>query len=225
MSNFVCQYCEKGFAKEKTLLVHMCEQKRRWLNKDEKYVRIGFEAFQMFYHIGMNDKTDKDYKTFMKSPYYLGFTKFGKYMEHLDAVEPLKFVEYLIRGSIALDKWTTDRVYNEYVKELYRKESADRALERTVLYIQEWADKNDKEFSSFFREITTTRATQVIRSGRVSPWVILNCDSGIKMLGKLNDKEMKIVSSFLDIKFWKQKFELRKADVEFVQTVIEQAGL
>jgi len=35
---YACQYCHKEFKSERTLLVHACEQKRRWHAKDEKEV-------------------------------------------------------------------------------------------------------------------------------------------------------------------------------------------
>ena len=43
---FKCNYCGKSFAKESTLAVHMCEQKRRYMQKDEKHVQLGFRYMQ-----------------------------------------------------------------------------------------------------------------------------------------------------------------------------------
>jgi predicted nucleic acid-binding Zn ribbon protein len=40
-----CVHCGKAFQKEKTLMAHMCEPKRRHLQKDEKRVQVGFLAF------------------------------------------------------------------------------------------------------------------------------------------------------------------------------------
>jgi ribosomal protein L37AE/L43A len=34
-----CRFCGKNFVKEKTLAVHMCESKRRYLQKDERRVQ------------------------------------------------------------------------------------------------------------------------------------------------------------------------------------------
>ena len=45
----VCEYCKKSFAKEKNLIAHLCQPKRRWLQKDDKAVMLGFWAFQRFY--------------------------------------------------------------------------------------------------------------------------------------------------------------------------------
>ena len=34
--NYECKFCNRSFAKEKTLAAHVCEQKRRHLQKDDK---------------------------------------------------------------------------------------------------------------------------------------------------------------------------------------------
>lgn len=36
---YVCKYCGTGYTREKTLAVHMCEKKRRALQKNEKRVQ------------------------------------------------------------------------------------------------------------------------------------------------------------------------------------------
>jgi hypothetical protein len=38
---YICEHCKSKFSKEKTLVVHMCEQKRRHLAIGEKHVQIG----------------------------------------------------------------------------------------------------------------------------------------------------------------------------------------
>ena len=37
---FVCKYCGRGFSREKTLANHMCEQKRRWQQENDKGVQM-----------------------------------------------------------------------------------------------------------------------------------------------------------------------------------------
>ena len=46
---YVCQYCNGKYSKEKTLVVHVCEQKRRALAQTERHVLLGFDTYNRFY--------------------------------------------------------------------------------------------------------------------------------------------------------------------------------
>ena len=46
-----CPYCLKTYKHEHTLLVHVCEQKRRALAKSDKHVVLGYKTFNRFYQI------------------------------------------------------------------------------------------------------------------------------------------------------------------------------
>ena len=60
-NNFKCTYCNKSFQRERTLQVHLCEPKRRHLQKSEKWVQTGFIVFCRFYEIHQkNGKTKKN---------------------------------------------------------------------------------------------------------------------------------------------------------------------
>ena len=52
---------------EKKHLAHMCEKKRRHLQKDEKRVRFGHYAFQRFYKLSAGAKKEKTYEDFCNS--------------------------------------------------------------------------------------------------------------------------------------------------------------
>ena len=58
--NYKCEHCGKLFAKEKTLVVHICEQKRRHLSKNEKHVQMGLLTFQRFYELTQKAKQPKN---------------------------------------------------------------------------------------------------------------------------------------------------------------------
>jgi len=46
-----CSYCKKTFKQEKTMFVHMCEQKRRVLAKNEKANVVGYSTFVSFFKV------------------------------------------------------------------------------------------------------------------------------------------------------------------------------
>ena len=45
-----------------------------------------------------------------------------------------------------------------------------------------------------------------IVNGRVSPWVIFNCETGVAFLGKLNQEQLTIIYPYIDPDFWRQHF-------------------
>ncbi len=223
--SFECQFCNKSFKREKTLAVHLCEQKRRHINRDDKYVRLGFLAYNRFYEITQGSKTQKTYEHFAKSNYYTGFTKFGRHMLEINAIDPEKFIDFVITASIPLDSWCKDSVYESYIRELNKKETAERAVERGILLMEQWGREHDRPFNVFFREISRPRLIHWIKSGRISPWIIFNCDSGNAVIDKLTDDELNIINEYLEPTFWTRKFSTRKEDVDFVQMVLKEAGL
>ena len=222
---YECQFCNKSFKREKTLAVHLCEPKRRWINRDEKYVRLALIAYNRFYEITQGASKPKSHDTFMKSNYYLGFTKFGKHILNINAIDPEKFIDFVITTSVPLDKWTSDAVYETYIRELNKKETAERAVERGILLMQQWSREHDRPYNEFFREISRPRLIHWIKSGRISPWIIFNCTSGTQAIDALTDHELNMVNEYLEPTFWTRKFSTRKDDVEFVQMVLKEAGL
>ena len=70
-TKFKCPYCGKEFTRERTLQVHMCEPKRRHLQKNEKWVQNAFIVFQRFYQIHQHNTKEKTYDEFCKSSYWV----------------------------------------------------------------------------------------------------------------------------------------------------------
>jgi len=223
---FECKFCNRSFKREKTLIAHMCEQKRRFTNKDSKYVRLGFLAYNRFYEISQAVGSKKrTYESFAKSSYYTAFTKFGKYIIDVNAIDPEKFIDFVITSGVKLDKWCSDAVYETYIRELNKKETAERAVERGILLMQQWGMENDRPYNVFFREISKPRAIHWIKSRRISPWIIFNSASGSELLNSFNDHELNLINEYLEPTFWSRKFQVRNEDVLFVKQVLETAKI
>ena len=77
---------------------------------------------------------------------------FDKYMLDVNAIDPEKFIDFVITTSVKLDKWTSDAVYETYIRELNKKETAERAVERGILLMQQWSRENDRPYNVFFRD-------------------------------------------------------------------------
>ena len=138
---FRCTYCGKEFTKERTLQVHMCEPKRRYLQKDEKWVVNAFMVFQRFYQIHQHNSKPKTYDEFVKSAYYNAFVKFGRYIMHINPLYPERYIDYVLHSKIKLDHWARDDLYEAYLIDAIKREPVEAALQRTITTMMDWAAK------------------------------------------------------------------------------------
>lgn len=222
---FTCQYCGHKFSKEKTLAVHVCEQKRRALARTERHVVLGYDAYNRFYRMTQNAKHDKTYDEFAKSPYYNAFIKFGSFVSNVNPLYPDKFIDYVVRSGVKLDHWCRDELYDQYVIALIKKEPVEVALERSINTMMDWADKNNSSWNHYFNYASLSRATFDIKDGKVSPWIVLNCKSGREMLKKFNDEQLTAINAVMDVPYWLGKFKKVPADVEIVKEVVREFNL
>lgn len=223
--NYKCEYCGKLFAKEKTLVVHVCEQKRRYLSRNEKHVQTGLLTFQKFYEFAQKGKTQKSFDDFVTSSYYTAFVKFGSFVVNTAPIYPERFIDYVIKSGIKLDHWCRDELYEKYIVELIKEEPADGAIQRSIQTMMTWADKNSSQWEHYFAYVNLNRATHDIKEGLISPWVLLNSKSGKDLLKRMNDEQLLIVGAVIDPGYWSRRFKSLPADVELVKDVIKEAGI
>jgi hypothetical protein len=223
---YVCKYCNTGYTREKTLAVHMCEKKRRALQKDEKRVRYGFYAFQRFYEKSMNIKNTKTYEEFCSSQYYNAFVKFGSFLNNVQPLYPEKYIDYVVTSGVKLDHWCREEMYQKYAIELIQKEGVETALERSVTTMMEWAaDQEDAPWNHYFYYVSLNRAVWHIKDGKISPWLLLNCKSGKEMLSKFNDEQLNMIFHIVDPSHWALRFKRQPKDVDLVREVVKESNL
>ena len=220
-----CPYCGQDFSRERTLQVHMCEPKRRHLQKNEKWVQNGFIVFQRFYQIHQHGVKGKTYDDFCKSSYYNAFVKFGRFMMHINPLYPEKYIDYVILSKIKLDHWARDDLYEAYLVETLKSEPVESALQRSIATMMDWAGEQNAQWSDYFRLVNTNRAVQHIQQGKISPWLLLGCPAGKKMLKSFSDEQLQMTHRFISPEYWANKFKSYPADLLFVQETAQGAKI
>jgi hypothetical protein len=223
--NYKCEFCHKQFAKEKTLMVHVCEQKRRHLGKDERHVQMGLLTFQRFYELTQKTKNKKTFDEFADSSYYTAFVKFGSFMINTAPIYPERFIDFVIKSGVKLDHWCRDELYETYISELIKIEPADGAIQRTIQTMMDWADKNSAPWEHYFQYVNLNRATHDIKEGLISPWIVLNSRAAKELLKRMNDEQLEIISPVIDPQYWLQRFKNLPADHELVKDLIKEAKI
>jgi hypothetical protein len=222
---FNCVHCGKAFMKEKTLYAHMCENKRRAMQKDEKRVQAGYMAFNKFFRVRQGGKKDKTYEDFCKSPYYNAFVKFGSFINNVLPLYPEKFMDFVIKSDVKIDHWCRDELYDMYLFEMIKTEPVESAVQRSLQTMMEWGDTSGAQFNHYFNYVNLNKAVHDIRNGKISPWVLLNSKSGKDILNKFNDEQLDLIAPAFDLPYWLKKFKTVPADVSLVKEICAEAGI
>ena len=226
MTEYKCRYCDRLFRKESTLSVHLCEPKRRWQQETETGVQFGLRAYLRFYETTQGSARLKSYADFVTSPYYNAFVRYGRHLVAIRAINSDSFTDWLLRQNKKIDYWCKDAFYEEWLLEYLKKEAPQDALERALKEMQDYATGNSiADFSHYFAYGNTNRICHHITTGRISPWVIYNCNTGVDYLESLNTEQMDIVMPWIDPDHWSRRFRDYVADVEWCKHVLKAAGL
>jgi len=222
---FICEYCGSGYVKEKTLAVHMCEKKRRALQKNEKRVQLGLYAFQRFYKLSAGTKKEKTYEDFCNSQYYNAFVKFGSFINNVRPLYPEKYIDHVVTSRVKLDHWCRDELYENYATELVLKEDMEVAVRRSIDTMMEWGQEKEVPWNDYFRYVSLNRSVRDIKDGKISPWLVLNCKTGKEMLSKFNDEQLEMIFHIVNPSHWAIRFKRKQADLDSLKIVVKESNL
>ena len=109
-----------------------------------------------------------------------------------------------------------------------QKEAVQDALERALKEMQSYADDHPdlrNGFTDYFRYANSNRVCHHITTGRISPWIVFNCNSGVEFLEGLTEEQIQIVLPWIDPEHWQRKFKDYMADTEWAKDILVKAGL
>jgi hypothetical protein len=208
------------------LLAHLCEKKRRWQQKDDKVVKVGFYVFQRFYELNFRAREGnrKTFDQFIDSPFYSSFVSFGKYLRDINIVDQDEFITYLIKNNLKQRDWTNLQVYRSWIRDHIRKEPPLRAFERAVVTMHGWATESNDKWFNFFRNVNTNRGVTHIQHGHISPWIVYS-QPAIQLLGRLSDSQMDSIQDIVDPDFWSCKMQSCSEDIKQIANWCKEYGV
>lgn len=214
-----CEFCEQEFVRESSFLKHICKYKHRWIEKDKQGNRIGFQAWLQFYSkTSMSSSKNRTYIEFVKSPYYTAFVKFGTHCAEINAINISMFVEWLLKHQIKIDTWCKDTVYDKYLIEHLRTEDPYDAITRSIEYTIVKAEEEGIQSKDYLRYGNKNKISYAITTGKISPWMLFQSNSGVGFLDTLNPEHISMIISYINPELWTIKF---KRDPEIAKQIKE----
>lgn len=223
-SEYSCEFCNRSFQKETTMIKHICESKRRWQDKDLPANRIGFQTWVEFYKKNSNSKKPKTYVDFSKSAYYIAFVKFGNYCINIKCVNVARYSEYLLKNKISIDSWCTDTNYTKFLIQYLREEDALDAVARSIETSMEHAPNEDILAKDYLRYGNRNRICHLITNGKISPWMLYHSHSGVSLLESLDEAQQRLILEYINPEKWAVKFKRNPEIVKEVYELLKQAG-
>lgn len=226
VDDFTCNFCKKTYVTERAYLTHLCSLKQRYLDRDLQHVKMAYAIYQHWWTVSYGAKRGmkRTYDDFMRSRQYMDFVRFGRYLREIDAINPMAFVDYLIRGGAKISDWQKPSVYEVYLRDLTRRETPTAAIERNILLMEQWATRSGEQWTDFFRKIAPALAVTWIRSGRISPWVLYTAPSADALFSRLSDEQIALIESYIDPVFWRKKLDEHKEDKNHIEEILADAG-
>lgn len=220
-----CKFCKKSFASPRTLAVHLCVKKKRFADKNNAEERLAFNVYQRFFKLACHNTKPKTVLQFIDDRLYSVFVKFARHLRNLKALNPDKFVDYLILGGFEMKQWMNERVYKQYLIDFLMNENPTRSIERSILVMDEWAQKHNMELGDYFEHASTYEITDKICTGYLSPWAAyLSSKSGL-FFERLTDEQVDMVSPYMNAGKWENVFRENVEDIEFLREALKSNGI
>jgi hypothetical protein len=185
---------------------------------------LGFQAYLKFYELTQGSARLKTFDDFADSPYYRAFVKFGRYCVGTKAINPAQFTAWLLKHNKKIDNWGSDKVYTEYLLDYLKMEAVADALARAVEFGIDWSEKHSAPPNDCLRYGSSHAMCHAVTTGRISPWVVYNCESGQKFLAGLTPEQVAMIWAYIDADFWNKKFREYPEDQQFAQEILKKAG-
>jgi len=221
---YTCQFCRKNFVKESSLTVHSCEPRRRRQEQSERGVQLGLQAYLKFYELTQGSAKLKTFDDFADSPYYRAFVKFGRYCVAIRAINPARFIEYVLKQNKKIDHWCRDSIYTEYLLNYLQVEHINDAIARAIEFSIDWQAQTNNPAHDCLRYGNSNAICYAITTGRISAWVIYNSESGQKFLSELTSEQISMIWPYIDTDIWHKKFHDYAADQEYAKDILAKAG-
>ncbi len=124
-----------------------------------------------------------------------------------------------------MKNWEAGFVYEQFVRELAKKEPADAAFERNILIMKQWETDYNEPWYDFFRKVNTNTATALIRAGRLSPWLLYTAQTAHELLQRMTEEQMAMIEQYVTPVFWERKLAEHPDDVKFIKEALKDAGI
>lgn len=202
---FICDFCGKGYRYQNAFESHTCDNKIRYINRDEQNERVAFQIYQYWYKA--TTRKEPTIMDFVKSQLYDHFLKFSEFVIERNPPNRWKnYVDWLIKKRTVHNEWYIQKTYDEYIVNMLKTEDYIVALNRSLDTVSKYCVEKNISVSSFMETITPPRMLLLLETGRISPWLLLLSKDKNAFMTRLSEDDGVRIHQIVKTDYWFRKF-------------------
>lgn len=207
---FRCAFCEKVFTRKSWYEKHMCDKKKRFLDRNNINK---IKAHRLFNHwqrrTGLLRRgKEKTFEEFCKSPYYNTFVNLVEFTNREYVVSSFKYIDWLVEHNVPEKKWFNERGLEKYRDYLRKAEDPEYQAKTSCQNIEVWCEDNDVPIVEFFSRIQPGQALNMVRENKLSPWVLFSYNQCLEELTSRFDGEVLFtLNEHINVSYWLDKVQ------------------
>lgn len=226
-TEYKCAFCGKSFTRKVWFDRHACEKKKRFVQSNSINSQ---KAFRLFTHwqrrTGLLRRgKEKTMEEFCKSPYYTTFIRLVEFTAEHYVISAYTYLDWLVEKEVPDREWTRRGRVDEFKADYRRFEVPMEQAKSTVDNIKHWCAQKGYSVKEFFNQVTPGVVLNMVREGRVSPWVLFTYTPALEMIQRFDDDTFFTLDEFLNTEHWMNMIENNTCQArEIVDYLKEEIG-
>lgn len=222
---YTCRACHTVFVREDRFLAHKCKQMKK---EEEFHSPTGQAAWNYYQHWmrQMKRLPPSGGQSFLSSKYFRTFINFVNWIKAVDLPRPEKFIWLMVQKDYPPTIWQTDEAYSLYLEFLDRKVPPLEQVNLSIETLFKYAEKTDVDISDIFTKMHPADLIQMLRTRRLSPWLLL-CTTkfGAFFKNQTTPEQRIILETLIRADYWFDKMEQHDEDVVAIKKLVLAMGI
>lgn len=208
--SYTCEFCEKSFARQKTIDTHVCIMRDRYNQRSQPHVTTAHEIWKVLIN---NSAKYKSIEYFEKDRTYKSITEFTKFAEDNNYLFIYDYGIWLLKNRVVEKNWYKIEIYQQFLKQHLLMEHPREAVVRSIEYIA-----NIDEMGNFLKTCQVGKILTYLETGRISPWLILLAHNKNDFFSRLENEKLTYFTKLVNIDVWQSRMKRYEKSINSLKT-------
>jgi hypothetical protein len=151
---------------------------------------------------------------------------FAQFVAKVNLPFPDKFIWFMNEKKYTPNMWTLDEPYVQYMDFLDRQADPMDQVTSSIKLLLDISDAADIDVCDVFDIIKPMELIQLVRTRRLSPWLLLHCKKFKLYFRDVISPEQKIIlENLINPSFWSDRFDDKEELVTKIKMYVSELGL